>query len=139
MLTHVALGMTAATTFLALPFLIDPAPLLGFVFGRDFTASAPIMRILCIGVIINGFFGANATLLNMSGAERRVTRASFISMIVLCTLLPILIRISDGIGAALSVMTAMTVWNVLLWWDARRLLLLNTCVIEIFSRRGNEN
>lgn len=126
LLTHAALGMTAATTLLSLPFLVAGEPLMAYVFGQDFAASAPIIRILCIGVVVNGVFGTNAILLNMTGFERRVTRASIVSASLLFVMLFLLASKYDGQGAAWAVALALTMWNVLLWIDAKRLVGVDT-------------
>lgn len=121
-----ALAMTLGVVVLSLPFFVAGASIIGFVFGAEFGGAAQFVRILCIGMIANGLFGASAMLLNMAGHERCLTRASAIAAGALCVLLPVLISLSGAAGAAWSVTIAMTLWKVLTWWDARRLLRLDT-------------
>jgi O-antigen/teichoic acid export membrane protein len=85
-------------------------------------------------VLANSIFGCCAILLNMTGHHARVTRASAIALFMLFVLSPVLIDRSGYEGAALaSAITALT-WNALMWWDARRLLRLDTGLLSLFRQ-----
>lgn len=133
LLAWVAAGMTVCVLLLAAPFLVAGDFMLGRIFGGEFSNANTTLLILCAGVVANGFFGANAILLNMSGHQGRVTKASGISLILLVMVLPPLIRIFGIAGAAIGSSLAMTVWNFLMWRDALRLLSLNSCLGAIFT------
>lgn len=137
LLAWTALGMFSSTLILTAPFLFAGEHILAILFGAEFAASSGMLLALCAGININGFFGANATLLNMTGHHGRVTRASAISLAMLAILLPASIRYMDGIGAAWAVSAAMTVWNIVMWRDAARLTGLDTSVRVFFG--GSEN
>lgn len=119
MLTHVSLGMTVSVLILALPFVIAGDWLIATIFGADFGAANPILLVLAIGMLANAVFGAGATVLNMLGHQKRVTRASIWSVMVLCSLLWPAITLYGPLGAAVAVSFAMTLWSALLWWDVR--------------------
>ena len=54
---------------LSLPLLVAAEPLLRLVFGADFGPAATALQILAIGQIVNGAFGPNAALLNVTRNE----------------------------------------------------------------------
>lgn len=132
LLAWLSAGMFAGTLLMSMPFFIGGHWLLGTVFGADFAAATPILQVLCIGVIVNGIFGANAMLLNMSGHETRVTRASIASVIVLVLLLPLGAWLAEGVGAAWATTAALSLWNVVLWRDARGRLGLDATFLSMF-------
>lgn len=133
LLGWIALGMVSSTLLLTLPFLFAGVPLLSIFFGEEFGAANSPLLVLCGSVLINSFFGANAALLNMTGHQVCVTRASFISMILLVLASPVLIIYFDVIGAAIATVLAMLVWDILMWLDARRLLALDTSLLYFKS------
>ena len=72
-LEHIARRTTHIMTVAALPiaavFVIWPEAVLR-LFGAEFTAAAPLLRILAVGQFINAAMGAVANLLFMTGHER---------------------------------------------------------------------
>jgi O-antigen/teichoic acid export membrane protein len=131
MLTWVAVGMTALTALLSLPFVFAGEALLTLLFGAGVGVANPALLALCVSVVINGFFGANAVLLNMSGHQQRVTRASAISVAVLALASPPLIGLAGSLGAAGASVLSMAVWNVILWRDARERLGVDTSLLSV--------
>lgn len=138
MLAYVALGMTASTALLALPFLVAGEAIMSLLFGAEFAGSASCMRILCAGVIANGVFGAGATTLNMLGHPQRVTNASAWAVAALCLLLWPCTAAWGEIGAACAVSAAQAMWSALLWWDTRRLTGLNIGIWAIAASADKE-
>ena len=133
LLSWVALGMVSGTLILTLPFIIAGGFILSTVFGAEFHgANAPLL-VLCSGALFNAFFGANAALLNMTGHQVRVTRASGVSIVILALASPPLIILFDAVGAAIANALAMLAWNILMWLDARRLLILDTSIFPLFK------
>lgn len=133
LLSWVALGMVSSTLLLTLPFFFAGVPLLSTVFGEEFGDANTPLLILCGGALLNAFFGANAALLNMTGHQVRVTRASVVSLVLLVvTSLPLII-LFDVVGAAIANALAMLAWNILMWLDARRLLILDTSLLHLFK------
>lgn len=132
-LSWVALGMVGGTLLLTLPFIVAGVPLLSIAFGVEFgDANSPLL-VLCGSAVINGFFGANATLLNMTGHQARVTRASGLSVALLLLVSPPLINSLGVNGAAIATALAMLAWNILMWRDARRLLAMDTSLLRLFK------
>lgn len=133
LLSWIALGMVGSTLVLTLPFIVAGVPLLSIVFGEEFGDANALLLVLCGSAVINGFFGANATLLNMTGYQTRVTWASSISLALLAIVSPPLITSVGVIGAAIATALAMLTWNILMWRDARRLLAMDTSFLHFFK------
>ena len=136
LLSWLALGMTAATMLLTLPFVLAGGPLLGMVFGKEFAASNPVLLVLCLSTVLSGFFGINAVLLNMTGHQMRVMRASWISLGVLAVACPLLITSMGALGAAMAAAFSMLVWNTMMWRDGIRLLGLDASFIPLIRFRA---
>lgn len=134
LLGWLSLGMTGSTIAMALPFVIWGDKLLGFVFGDEFAASNPILLVLCLSTTLTAFFGVNAVLLNMTGHQKRVTRASWISLSVMGVLGPVMIHVLGGLGAAVASAIAMLVWNTQMWRDGLRLLSLDASFLPLLKR-----
>jgi O-antigen/teichoic acid export membrane protein len=133
LLTRFAAGMTLGTLCLSLPFFIAGSSLLSFVFGKEFSEANVVLLVLCGSAVINSFFGVNAALLNMTGHQSRVTRALFVSLVMLVVCTPLLIMVSGGVGAAIASLISMLVWNFLMWRDARHLLALDTALTVLLK------
>lgn len=134
LLSWIALAMVSGTLALTLPFIVAGGPLLSFVFGEEFVNANVVLLVLCGSAVINGFFGANAALLNMSGHQSRVTRASMVSLAIIALTEPPMISIQGAIGAAVATGFSMLTWNILMWRDAKRLLSLDTSLLPLFKR-----
>lgn len=135
LLNWLALGMTGSTMLLTLPFLFAGGPLLSMMFGKEFAASNPVLLVLCLSAVLSGFFGINAVLLNMTGHQMRVMRASWISLAVLGVTCPLLITSMGALGAAIAAAFSMLVWNTVMWRDGIRLLGLDASFIPLLKFR----
>ena len=132
LMSWIALGMVGTTILLTLPFVAAGETLLSVVFGTGFgDANAPLL-VLCAGAVINGFFGASTTLLNMTGHHARVTRAAGISLATLAVTSPPLIHYFGVMGAAMATAFALILANGLAWRDALSLLGLDTSAVRLF-------
>jgi O-antigen/teichoic acid export membrane protein len=118
----------AGVFLLALPLVVATGPLLEIVFGTSYVGAANTIRILAIGVILSSAFGPNAQLLNMTGHERRVTRAVAVALFVNVIVVAFLAAKWGSEGTAIGVFAGQLCWNVLLWLDAKRLLRIETSV-----------
>lgn len=127
--THTAQVMAAAVIGLSLPFLVWGETLISFIFGQEFAPAYPAVVILCAGQIGSASFGPNATLLTMTGHERRVTRAMFIALPVNLAIAALLAPFLGSEGVALAVIGSLLTWNVLMWLDAKRLLGVQTSLV----------
>lgn len=132
LMSWIALGMVGTTILLTLPFVAAGETLLSVVFGTGFgDANAPLL-VLCAGAVINGFFGASTTLLNMTGHHARVTRAAGISLATLAVTSPPLIHYFGVMGAAMATAFTLILANGLAWRDALSLLGLDTSAVRLF-------
>lgn len=134
LLSWLSLGMTGATIALSLPFLIAGEPLLGLIFGRDLEAANPVLLVLNFSNLVSAFLGANAIVLNMTGNQVRVTRASWISLSFLGLTCPPFIMALGAIGAALAFSLASFIWNILMWRDTMKILSLNASFVPLLRR-----
>lgn len=134
MLSWLALAMTGSALVMVMPFLVMGSTLLGNVFGGEFSASNPILLVLCLNTGLTGFFGVTAVLLNMTGHQKRVTRASLISLVVVVVLSPLFIQQWGAVGAASASTISMLVWNMTMWRDAIRLLSLDATFIPLLRQ-----
>lgn len=132
--TAVAWTMLLGVVALSVPLLWAGEWLLGTAFGAEFEASLPSLLVLCAGQVVSAVFGANATLLNMSGHEGRVTRAFVVALIVNVLTAMILIPLRGDVGAATATALSMLTWNVIMWIDARRLVLVDSSVFAALWR-----
>ena len=89
-------------------------PLLGAVFGKEFSAGAAALAILCAGQVANAAMGPVGNILNMTGFERHSARGVAIAALVNAVLNLALVPVWGMEGAALATAISMTVWNVLL-------------------------
>ena len=133
-----AQASTLGVVGLSLPFILFGSPLLAVAFGEDFAPAYGALLILSLGQMLSAAFGPNALLLNMSGHEKRVTRAMLFALLVNAGLVFLLARSMGHIGAAWAGSAAMLVWNLLAWWDARVLLGVDTSVLPSSLSRAKE-
>lgn len=130
-----ALGMTTGSILLALPFFLAGEPLMALVFGEEFRASNSPLLILCVGGVLYSLLGPAVVVLNMTGHERRVTRAFMVSVAALLLLATPLVYFHGATGAAFASALAMVVGNLIMWKDARRLLSLDSSTFSLLRRR----
>lgn len=126
MLTWVSGGMTLGVILLSLPFLFAGEWLIAMVFGDEYIAGSNVLIVLCVSTIANAVFGINAALLNMTGNQNRVTRASGFALVTLLLASPLLILNFGVMGAAFSNLISVVMWNTLMWLDSRLLLGLDS-------------
>lgn len=92
-------------------------PLLG-LFGPEFRDGAPVLVLLSVAHLINVGCGSVGVVLNMSGHEVITARVLGLSAGLHCFLAAVGILLFSAVGAAVSVVVTVTVWNVIL---ARRI------------------
>lgn len=117
---------SAGVLLIAAPFLLAAEPIISAVFGPEYGAAAGATRILAISQVVSAVFGVNATLLNMTGEDRKVTRAICIALVANMAAAAVLIPWLGGAGAAWSFIVGVLVLNVMAWIDARRTAGVNT-------------
>lgn len=125
----------AGVLALSLPLFVAAEPIVAFVFGDEFEASAGPLRLLLIGQIVNSAFGPNVPLLNMTHHERRVVRAMLIALFLGVATIAALAPIWGMFGAAAAFLVSMSTWNLLTWLDARQLLGIDTSLLPTAAVR----
>lgn len=135
----VALFMTAGVGCLTVPFLVKGEWLLGTAFGSEFEPALPCLLLLSAGQLMNGLFGINTTLLNMTGHEQRTTRAFGAAVALEVTLALSLIPYFGAAGAAGASLVGLLAWNLLTWADARRILQIDSCALAAWRNHKNHS
>lgn len=135
LLGWLAAGMTLGSALLMLPFLFAGEELLGAVFGAEFAMANQPLLILCAGGIIFSCLGPGVILLNMTGHERRVSRAFAISVVSLVVVAPPLVHFFGGNGAAVATVVGVAIGSSLMWRDASRLLGFDSSIVSMFRGR----
>lgn len=127
----VAAAMVSGAGLLSAPFVLAGSWILEAVFGAEFQEALPALLVLCSGQIISAAFGANAPILNMTGHERRVTRAFAVSLLINTAVALVLLPLWDEVGAAMASSLALIFWNLLMWNDARTLVGVDTSIFGL--------
>ena len=122
-------AMVLGVFLLTLPFIFFGEDILGFLFGDEFREANSILLVLGGGAIVGSFFGPGATLLNMTGHERLVTRSLGFSLLVFFVIAPPLVAMTDAEGAAIASSIVFIAWNAVMCFRARRVLSLDSSVI----------
>lgn len=135
-ITGLAWAQLGGVALVAVPLVIVPEQLLTIAFGQSYAPAADALRLLAAAQIANAAFGPNVALLNMTNHERRVTRAMGIGLAVNIVLLPIFAATWGLLGAAAAFVAALLSWNILTWYDARRLLGIETSVLPAPRRQA---
>lgn len=128
-------AMAIGVAVLCLPFVFAGGPLLAFLFGPDFADANSTVLVLALGSTVGCLFGPGATLLNMTGHERRVTRSFAFSFLALCALTLPLGYYFQGLGAAWAVSLSFVLWSAVMWWDAKQLLGIDASVRSLRVRK----
>jgi O-antigen/teichoic acid export membrane protein len=104
------------------------APLIGWIFGPEFAAAAPVALVLLVGQMINAGFGTVASLLTVANRGWTVSRwfaHGTAANVVLCFAL---IPVWGMMGAAIANVSAGLLFNLALWALARRELRVDTSI-----------
>lgn len=109
--------------------------ILQYIFGNDFVVGYRALCIIAIGQAINAFFGSSISILTMSGNERFVIQAMFLSAITNSILNLLLIPKFGVDGAAIGASISMIVWNVYLWVVIRSHTGIDSTFIGFFLRK----
>lgn len=127
----VAAGAALATAG-CLPFMVlfgvAGGPFMGLVFGAPFAAAGPALAVMTLAQLCNAVFGAAASALIMAGHERRTAAAFVAALLVHAGLGLLLIPPFGVLGAAFAYLGQMAAMNLLLWFQARQLLGVDTGV-----------
>lgn len=103
----------------ALLFIAAAEPILS-IFGRDFTAAAPLLRIHAVTCALSAFAGPVKSVLLMTGHERLLTRNAVLHVAITVALLLVLVPPFGAAGAAAALMAATVIQRLLLVILVRR-------------------
>jgi O-antigen/teichoic acid export membrane protein len=134
LVTASALMRFTGVVLLSLPLLFAAEPLLRLVFGESYVPAANTIRIVAFASMIGSAFGPNAAVLNMTGHERRVTRAVSIALILNVAVIALLAPRLGSLGSAIGILAGQICWNLLLWIEAKRRLSVETSIFGIVAR-----
>jgi O-antigen/teichoic acid export membrane protein len=134
LVTASALMRFTGVVLLSLPLLFAAEPLLRLVFGESYVPAANTIRIVAFASMIGAAFGPNAAVLNMTGHERRVTRAVSIALILNVAVIALLAPRLGSLGSAIGILAGQICWNLLLWIEAKRRLSVETSIFGIVAR-----
>jgi O-antigen/teichoic acid export membrane protein len=103
-------------------FILFPAPVMGFLFGNGFTASASILRWLALGQLICTVVGPAGGILTMAGHEGLALNIAAGGLIVMAGVALLIVPSMgvEGIAAAFAIALAMK--SILTYLYARRTL-----------------
>jgi O-antigen/teichoic acid export membrane protein len=129
-LQRVATAGARASLLTALPvtlaFVLFGEFILRGIFGEAYTAGGTALAIISVGQLVNAGAGSVGFLLNMTGHERDTARGIAIGALANVVLNLVLIPHFGMNGAALATAVSMIIWNLLLWYFARRRLGIRT-------------
>jgi O-antigen/teichoic acid export membrane protein len=108
---------------IAVPVAILAKPLLA-LFGHDFAAGVPALRILLVGQIVAAAAGSQQYLMTMTGYERRAAMQLVFSVIANAAGAAALIGPLGPTGVAIAATTALICWNIVMaLWIGRHMRL----------------
>lgn len=131
--SYAAAAMFGGGLLLSLPLFVAGRPILELVFGAEYGDAVLPLLLLCGGQVVSAFSGPNSTLLNMTGHERRVTRAFVASLVINLVVAAASIPSLGVVGAALGSVAGSLVWNGLLWLDSRKIVRVDPSMLAFFS------
>ncbi len=132
-----AIAMTVGVAVLTAPVLIAGRELLGLLFGGAFADAYSTLLISCSANFAIAASGACGILLNMTGHEKRVTRAFAFSGTANVLISSACIPFWGASGAAMGNAAAAAVWSLMLWQDARRLTNLDTSIFAVSQMKAS--
>jgi O-antigen/teichoic acid export membrane protein len=118
-----ALWTLLGAACIALPLFVFAEPILS-LFGRDFVAGTPALRILLTGQVIVAAAGSQLQLMTMTGHERSAAVLLVSSVVGNAAIGAALVSPLGPTGAALAATTALIGWNAAMGLSIRRHLRL---------------
>ena len=131
LLTKASVFLFVATLVLFAPFAFFGEALFSIIFGIEYASAAEPFYVLGIGMVISGFFGANAITLNMIGHEKYVLKSGIYSLILLLAISPPLIYYWQSVGAAWASSLALVYWSFLMWLFCKKYIGLETSLLSL--------
>ena len=126
LVTRSAQAILAFNLLVTVFFVLFGKIFLNLVFGKDFILAYIPLLILLIGQLVNSASGSVGVLLNMTGHEKDtalgLTLAAGVNVLLNLILIPPL----GSEGAAIATAVSMIIWNIILWWLAKKRLGINS-------------
>lgn len=119
----------------AAALLAVAAPLALSLFGHQFTAAAPALRILALAALANAAFGPGDIALNMAGRESVAARVSVVSMLLSLAFLTAGAAAGSPAAVAGAVLAATVARKALFWAAALWHLGMTTDAASALTRR----
>ncbi|WP_366522387.1 oligosaccharide flippase family protein [Flagellatimonas centrodinii] len=114
-----ALVSTALTLPILVIFLAGGRGLIGMVYGEEYDSAFLPLAVLTVGQAVNAMFGCVGALLGMVGYERDAARWLSVSALVNIVLAFVLVPVLGMMGAAISSVASILVWNLAFWLIAK--------------------
>lgn len=115
-LFHVARKSTKLIFWTTIPILaflvLFGKPILGLLFGHDFTVAYPAMVLLIVGQFANSISGSTGNFMNMTGRQKVFRNIIFLSALINIALCFALIPRYGINGAAFAGMISLSFWNI---------------------------
>lgn len=86
--------------------------ILTFLFGAEYAPAALLVKILCLGQLVNIVSGSVGIILVMVGHEKMLTKISVIALLVNLAMLTFLVPFFASVGAAIANSVTLTLLNV---------------------------
>ncbi|TYB85234.1 lipopolysaccharide biosynthesis protein [Oceaniovalibus sp. ACAM 378] len=137
-LSAAALACTVATALILAGFLLMGKPMIGLIFGVNYTGAYPVLIVLTVAQLVSAFFGMNMNVLNMAGLEQRTLAASAISIGINIVLNLMLIPQFGVVGAGIATLISTTLLNFLCWSSVRNNLGLDSTLLSMNSSVPNK-
>jgi O-antigen/teichoic acid export membrane protein len=115
----------------AFAMIFAGSPILGFLFGDEYTAASIPLAILAFAQLLNVGAGSVAMILNMTGGEKVVALGVGFAVILNTALNFILIPLFSINGAAIATGISLVAWNFILVLAVRKRLDLRPTVLGI--------
>nr|WP_280740568.1 polysaccharide biosynthesis C-terminal domain-containing protein [Sphingomonas kaistensis] len=109
--------------------LLLVGPWLLQLWGKEFTASAPVLNVLLIGALANAATGSAGYLTILTGHERAALGILLVTLVLTVALELVLIPQFGAVGAASGAAFGLTLWNVVMALYVRRKLGIDCTVI----------
>lgn len=127
------------TTPILLVVLTFGVPILGGIFGREFTVAYPALVLLALGQFVNCISGSCGYFMNMTGHQIAFRNVMLIAATLNAGLSIILIPDFGIIGASVAGMLSLCFWNIYLIFYikakfGRSIIYLPNCILKRFGK-----
>lgn len=133
MVTLSARAILLTSLPLAAVLIFFGEPILGLVFGKEYSEGHVALAILCAGQLVNAVMGSVGYLLNMTGHEKDTAKGLMVAALSNIVLNLALIPLFGMEGAAVATAFSLAVWNILLYRQVKRRIGIDSSAISLIS------